>query len=313
VNVRNRPYLMLAIGLVAVTVVLVAAPPVLDLLQRLHGNGTAAFFAADATELSQPRVEVPMTFVLGDRATVQVMLNDQGPFTFAVETGAPLVLMTDALADRLALPASSSGVSIDLPGAGSRPVLNVATLKLGGLTLRDLPACGSPEYLPGVDGLLGLSAFHGLLATIDHPGSRLVLERGELPEPDGRQVLSLLHLDSHVAVEVSIDGRRFPAVIDTQSDSDIEAATELAATLPFVAPPVVVGRVAVGGLPSVPRSAARLSGDLLLGACTIQKPILTVYSPPPDYARQLLLGAGCLRHFALTLDLAHDRVRFAAA
>jgi hypothetical protein len=82
----------------------------------------SGLFAPKRTDLSTTRLEVPMQLLLGGRATVCATVSGQGPFTFAIETGAPMVLATNKLAAQLHLPAAPTpGSPLMMLEAGPEP------------------------------------------------------------------------------------------------------------------------------------------------------------------------------------------------
>ncbi|HYL57051.1 MAG TPA: aspartyl protease family protein [Gemmatimonadales bacterium] len=256
---------------------------------------SASALAPRRVDLPVQGATVPLHLIMQDRATVEVMVNGRGPFVFAIETGAPIVLVTERMATELHLPADNPS--------------SVDSLRIGDLVLRDLPVVKGPELLPGVDGLLGLTAYRDLLLTVDYPALSVRFERGALGEPNGRDVFALVEMGQHLGVDVDIGGRRYPAVLDTQGSAAIDCAPEVADSLRFVSGRVPTGSASIGGQPPVPVFSARLDGDVRLGATTIQRPIVGIVSPPPGFPRELLLGARLLRHFVITLDQRNKRIR----
>ncbi|HZR97575.1 MAG TPA: retropepsin-like aspartic protease [Chloroflexota bacterium] len=145
---------------------------------------------ADASESSVPLqvVRDPTGSVL---VLVSVTIQDQGPFTFVVDTGASRTVIDRQLADRLqleVLPAvpAASGIS----GAVEASVVRVPRWRAGDVELPgtilaaiDLGNSSSPlvEQLLGrrMDGLLGSDVLSGYGAvTIDYQRGVLVLAPG---------------------------------------------------------------------------------------------------------------------------------------
>jgi len=274
---------------VLTSVVLAAGPAIAQ--QRV----SASALTPRRVDLPAQGATVPLRLIMQDRATVEVMVNGRGPYVFAIETGAPIVLVTERLAIGLHLPADNPS--------------SVDSLRIGDLVLRDLPVATVPEFLPGVDGLLGLTAYGDLLLTVDYPALSVRFERGALAEPNGRDVLPLVEMGQHLGVDVEVGGHPHHAVLDTQSSAAIDCAPEVADSLRFVSGRVPTGSASIGGQPPVPVFSARLDGDVRLGATTIERPIVGIVSPPPGFPRELLLGARLLRHFVIKLDQRNKRIR----
>jgi hypothetical protein len=247
----------------------------------------------------------------GHRATVRVMVNGEGPFVFAIETGASMVTITEraAAAAHLVGPPADSSTMRHWPGGVAARHLVADSLRIGDALFRGQPMVVGPELLTGVDGLLGLPLFSELLLTVDYPAERLELARGSLPPVDARQVLPMLDLNRLTGIAISIGGKPADGLIDTQGGTDIQVPPELGSTLPFVAPPAVVGQVTIGVANPVPVSAGRLAGDVTFGAFTITRPIVHLAVAPAEVAHPAVLGTELLRHFRVTLDQVNRRVQ----
>jgi hypothetical protein len=123
-------------------------------------------------------VKSPFTGVL---VFAPVYINDQGPFNFAVDTGASRSVIGRELAGRLNLPdAPAFGQAVGVTGPANARVVRVEQWRVGGIGIPtreavalDLPDTGSAN----IEGLLGsdvLSAFD--VITIDYERERLVLQ-----------------------------------------------------------------------------------------------------------------------------------------
>ncbi|HEX6107081.1 MAG TPA: hypothetical protein VFZ26_15945, partial [Gemmatimonadales bacterium] len=225
------------------------------------------------------------------RAVVAVLLNGRGPYRFAVETGSPDVMLTSATVAALSLPASG----------GAR--FRLDSLRIGDALIRGL-LVGRHDAIArlGVDGVLGLDAYRDLLLTVDYPGSRLVLSRGSLPEPDGGEILRAVRVGPFLGVELDVGGVREVGVIDTQGGVGFQALPEVAAHFRFQEDLAVVGRAIVGGNPPVEVRRGRLAGEMRVGRHRFASPGIDVHELPPDIPSRMTIGVRVLRHFVLTLD-----------
>src|SRR4029079_16628896 len=74
------------------------------------------------------------------------------------------------------------------------PVVSVDTVEIGGARFEDLRGSvrDSTEGLPGetVDGILGFGLFGDCLLTLDYPGERVRLARGETPGGKRRRAVA---------------------------------------------------------------------------------------------------------------------------
>ncbi|WP_165986469.1 retropepsin-like aspartic protease [Streptomyces sp. YIM 98790] len=128
--------------------------------------------------------EVPMRIVEQDDlilAFVPVSISGQGPFMFALDTGASASVVDEAVADRVGLPRTGERRSVSgVLGTGEVPVAEVeqwevgeVALEPGEVTVVDL---GPPRGGGGIQGLLGsdvLSDFGSI--TVDYDDEVLTL------------------------------------------------------------------------------------------------------------------------------------------
>jgi hypothetical protein len=134
------------------------------------------------------KIEVVATSARPTRQTlalVPVFIDGQGPFPFALDTGASRSLISPALAARLSLPArGSAGMLQGVTGAASAENFAVASWRAGAVTLPPsmIAAIGSPSAGPatrlhGPVGLLGSDVLsrYGKIA-IDYDKGLLVLD-----------------------------------------------------------------------------------------------------------------------------------------
>lgn len=90
------------------------------------------------------------------RATVEVFLNDQGPFHFIVDTAANASVIAADLVERLQLPPLGNVGMHTLVGRETVPTVRGRRLKTGALDTRDIRlAVGRRAAMGGLDGLLG--------------------------------------------------------------------------------------------------------------------------------------------------------------
>lgn len=93
-----------------------------------------------------------------ERLTIPVMIGGEGPFTFAVDTGADRSCISDELAARLALPAGPNVIVHGISGSAVTPTARMPGLTIGQETLPGDVAPVLSRRRLGVDGLLGVDA-----------------------------------------------------------------------------------------------------------------------------------------------------------
>ena len=101
------------------------------------------------------------------RMTLPVKIDGQGPFAFIIDTGADRTVISAELAARLNLP---RGAPVTLHGASGEKEVEtgrIATLDVGGRTLRDISAPLLWVSDLGADGMLGVDALADRHITLD--------------------------------------------------------------------------------------------------------------------------------------------------
>ena len=101
------------------------------------------------------------------RMTLPVKIDGQGPFAFIIDTGADRTVISAELAARLNLP---RGAPVTLHGASGEKEVEtgrIATLDVGGRTLRDISAPLLWMSDLGADGMLGVDALADRHITLD--------------------------------------------------------------------------------------------------------------------------------------------------
>jgi hypothetical protein len=92
----------------------------------------------------------------------------------------------------------------------------VNDLELGPVKITKWIGSSAPvthDKLESVDGIIGLGAFDGFVVTLDYAGRRLLLDRGALPEPDGKTIFA--YDDAIPIVPLTIEGKALKAHLDT--------------------------------------------------------------------------------------------------
>jgi Aspartyl protease len=130
-----------------------------------------------------PTTVVPLRLTPhGSLPVIAVLVNDQGPFDFIVDTGSSHLVISQALATELDLPAGDG----NLPGKGAGGAIaptrtSLRELRVGHAVLRDTeagvmdlaPVCQTAEAK--ISGILGYPFFADRVITIDYPSRELRL------------------------------------------------------------------------------------------------------------------------------------------
>jgi hypothetical protein len=222
-----------------------------------------------------------------------------------------VTLIAPALARRYPGLSSAAG-SRRVMGADGRivelPEASLRRLELGDVRFDDVPvlvydcAAFSAHLGVRIDGVLGFPLFREMLLTLDYPGNRVVLQR---PVPAGPLRGTVLRFDDGrktPLIPLRLGDRTLVALIDSGSDMGFSLnPVGLAPKFAFgPAPGGTVGTIAGDRVQQV----GRLEDSLRIGDHAFERPVV-------DISDELsAIGAGVLRHFAVTFDQTDDRVAF---
>lgn len=255
------------------------------------------------------------------RMTVEVMVNGQGPFPFAIDTGADRTAISASLAKRLGLVADRQAQLHGIAGVDAVPTTRLATLRVGSKQIADIRAPILPDAALGAAGLLGIDALRGQRVTMDFADRKMTVRPTDFREPSDRDpdtitITAKRRFGQLVLVSASVNGRRVYAIVDSGSQVTIgnpklrkmmarrekgdEVSTELVS---------VTGRKIAADYGMLPRMKI---GDVTVGDIPI------VYSDAHPFKRYrltnkpaMLIGVDILRAFErVSLDFDTKKVRF---
>lgn len=273
-----------------------------------------------AQEHPSPRRGYEGTKLTGEKASLRfhrwgegilldnVFVNSKGPYRFMLDTGAEGGGRVDkALAEELNLPIVGETQSVGLLGE-SRAMTRrkLESLTIGGLSFSNLELSSrdysqdQPRSLRPIHGILGFHLFNEYLLTIDYPARTITVARGELPAPNGRDILPFVSDDEDPEIEISLGGKTIQALLDTGAMGPLGVPATLAEELKFTSEPRARGRDG-----DVELRSATLDGALKLGALEVPNPDLIIAGRMP----MPVVGISILSKFALTFDQKNDRVR----
>ncbi len=261
------------------------------------------------TELSTPTVEVAFDDTTG-QPVVEAMIGDKGPFRLVLDTGARFTKLDDDLAILLKLEPKRRSIPAGKTGTPPEQVdtIRLPSMKVGGVRFLDFDAVildydqvfeGARKY----DGAIGFPVFADVLLELDYPQQRAVLKRDELPPADRKEILNYTTDDGLARIPLLFTGTSVDVTLDSGRASAIVLAKSLENRVRVSTKPVQPGFVAADlGIKVTP-----LRGKLRLGRHRISEP--PVFFLGTDSA----MGHRILKHFAVTFDQKHHRVRFARA
>ncbi len=243
---------------------------------------------------------------------VPVWVNEVGPFTFVVDTGAGITLLSSRVAHQARV--TDTGQVVILHGTGrgpgiARPLVAVRTLSLGSTDNR-LPHAGrmavTPTLPPAVDGVLDpTEVFAATGYELDFPNQTLApLSKVRLPTGATTRWLP------------EVNGRRPFVRVNGQATALIDTGSSFGLAIP-------ASKAATFGLPTTIRSTRRAwdvagssfevaratSTNVWLDHLSLEQiPTDILYGV--DAATPLLLGRDALRPFRIAFDLPRRTIVF---
>ena len=112
-----------------------------------------------------------------DRMTVEVFINEKGPFNFVVDTGADRSALSIPLAAKLGLDRGRDVMLHGVGGSALTPTAKVALMVAGDSRMKDSELPVLPPERLGVDGLLGVDMLENRNVIMDFHKKRLEVRR----------------------------------------------------------------------------------------------------------------------------------------
>ena len=241
---------------------------------------------------------------------VEVMVNEQGPFSLILDTACTRLKLSGEVVDQLRLPEigtstshNSAGQSIDSKTYG------VETVTLGTASFRKIAVSRDDNFFqgyPDIDGIFGQRHFGKLVMTMDFEGGTLKLRKGPTQKNDSSEQLPITSKHSNPVLSLKIGEREIPFLIDTGMLGSLQVRESEVPTLPLHANRYLALQPSAGGL-TLWQESTRLNHDLSLGKQKIEQPYLSWFVGKKG---QNLIGMKILRHFTLELDLKNNQARF---
>ncbi len=185
--------------------------------------GASALLPAAAQAQSKV-VTIPITPASFGAPTIQVTIAGQGPFTFALDTGASFAIISPAVARQLKLIGTRDMMIGSLKGRNIARVYTVKEIILGGaIRVPEFEMAAVDEYgLPGLDGILPASFLTLLPCQLDFGARELRYYLGNARmDLDGfHEVDSFFHSDNpqdlqKIYIEVYLTGEKLLCCLDT--------------------------------------------------------------------------------------------------
>ncbi len=228
---------------------------------------------------------------------IKVLVNGRGPYTFLFDTGANVTTVSSQVA-------RATGAELVSHVPGHHAIAKLRELRAGGISMRDyfvVIADGDD-----VDGILGFNAFGKNYLTLNLEGRTLTVGSRPLPLP--APVWLPYTLKRHLAtIELSIDGRRLPTLIDSGDDAYAwEGTSADLQGLSYDSTPVESAIVYNGQTGATRTRITSIDGTLELASFYAPRPAVAINEslPLPD------IGVDVIKQFVLEFDRVHHRVAF---
>lgn len=130
-----------------------------------------------ATDTSLDATVIKGEFDTQERLTIPVMIGGEGPFNFAVDTGADRSCISDELAARLLLPAGPDVTVHGISGSAITPTVRMPGLTIGQETLQGGVVPVLSRHRLRVDGLLGVDSLQNRRLVINYRERLLELQQ----------------------------------------------------------------------------------------------------------------------------------------
>jgi predicted aspartyl protease len=197
------------------------APPLQALPQAPPPSPT---LPADSAE--PPTVYLDTAMDEADRMTVEVFINEQGPFNFVIDTGADRCVLSAPLAARLGLERGPDVMLHGIGGSALTPTAKVALITAGDARLKNVQLPILPTERLGVDGLLGVDMLDNRNVVMDFHRHRLEVRRSSRMEPTSQgtrevSVLADARFGRLAIANARVSGVRCVAFIDSGSGSSM--------------------------------------------------------------------------------------------
>ena len=226
---------------------------------------------------TRAQVQPPKTisvFQSNDRVLVMLTIGDHPPMPAVFDTGTNGNVIDIGVAERLGLENKGGSRSID--GSTGKPVPGfetfIANASLGGTPIQDARATAMAFSHPNEVAIIGPNSFPGQYVLMDLERSRLTLLTPEAAPDAGEGIRYLGEGGASLpSLNIELEGRTIPAILDTGNTSDFLLPLSLAKGLPLEAEPVIIGHAtSAAGVQDV--YEARLTEDITVAGVVIHRP-----------------------------------------
>lgn len=247
----------------------------------------------DVTLDSEPaRIPLESTNWYGDYLSpyMRVYVNGKGPFTFLFDTGSTITWLSPRLV-------KAANVAVVSRVPGHHEIVVMKDVRIGSVRMRNLYA--GVDEASEVDGLLGFNSFANDYLTFDFPAHALLVSSRPVALPSAAWMPYVLRHSRVPIIDLSIDGKTLPTLIDTGDDAWAwEATAADLRGLQFDHAPAVAENVYNSVTGFTRTYATSIDGVLKLGPFESGRPAVGINDalPVPD------IGCDLLKQFVVEFD-----------
>ena len=279
----------------------------------------------------RPRVlcEVPLQY-LNEAPVIEVMINEQGPFRFIVDTGSnlPLCLVRSDLVEQLKLAVNTEAESVAIHSQLGQeplvvPVFAPVTISIGQLSISNVSLVTHPSdsimnhnlFKNRVAGLIGIGIFEDLVIAFDFIEQEFRI--GSSPKIIGlvsnEKVKTIIlptrgNQSQRAGVQINAGGLDMPALLDTGSVFSLGLPMTYRKQLSIAAEESHGSSLTFGG--EMLYISSKLNGDLIIGRHTISNPNVKFSDTGKLYAN---IGFEILKEFrVIGFDYANNQIYLGA-
>lgn len=158
------------------------------------------------------------------RMTVPVRLGDRGPFLFLIDTGAQNTVISDVLAQRMALIPNAKATVVGVAGSQLVDTVEIEEIVMGRRSFYGLVAPVLDSSHIGADGIVGIDGLQGQRVMLDFRRNVMLIDdaRGAGDDRGFEIVVTARRRSGQlIMTNALIDGVRVDVVIDTGAETSI--------------------------------------------------------------------------------------------